>query len=201
MNLTTQIQFNENIYREQANVQLNLALDRSKYEHRNYPVFFISSLVIGILLLVFLGNGGAIIAGSILVLVGLIYMIAYLNYFIRLKRAKTDFDQQIDQEILRLKEINNEIEIQLTDEHFMYRDADVGSTVRWTLFKSYIIVGDLLLLILNNNDFSAHYIHESHVGTKNFEELKIFVTENIKAYPLEHRYKNNLNSNPELVDN
>ena len=192
--------FNEELFRRQAEIQYNIGLDKDKHHNRKYLIFISISLFLGLFFLSINPNGGGIIIGPFLLLVGLVYALVYLNYLLRVKKFKSNYKDIIDKEVERLGQQGRQFVVEMTDNKFSYNDGDYGATVRWTMFKSYIFLGDQIFLLVDDNQVSAYVIHKSQIGQENFGDLQLFIENTIPAYPHEHRYKSKTNINPDILD-
>lgn len=200
MNIKVKFSFNEELYRFQTKLQYAISIDKTKHKNKEYLIFTFGSLALGFFFLYFLFDGAGMIIGPLLVITGCGYGLYYIVYRSSIKKAKIIYEKVIEDEVTRLKEMDELIEMEFTDEHLYYNDIDFGHKFPWKKIKSFLFVDNIIFLVLNNDNFSCFAIHETLIGSENFMELTKYVESNLQLYPHDHRYKSTSKSNPDLID-
>ena len=195
-----QYQFNEGVFREQMNLLLHLALKKNKAKAGSYLLFVGLCLTLGSLFLYFNSDGAGIVIGPLLLLTGLSYLIAYINYLVKINKIKVVFAKSINIEVERMRSSDSPVKLAISDEDFYYQDKDYEIRVKWNLIKSHLIMEGHVFLLLDLNTLSAYSISELNVGVSEFKEISTFVETKLQPHYLTPKKKQMVQNN-EILDN
>ena len=200
MKFTKTYKFDEDIFREQAEKQFNLSLRGNKDDKFNYKIFIILLFVGGILFIVLNSDGAGIIAGPLMIIIGAIYMSVYLNYLLKIRKAKTEYFKKVDEISEKYSSEKMEITNEVTDDYFRYSDKDSDIKLNWNHFKSFLLIGDFIFLVLKNAEFSAYHLNKHQIGSEKFEELLHYLPSKIDEFDAKLPSPKKIKSNSELID-
>lgn len=200
MNIITTYKFDENIFREQAEMQFDLSSAGNKDEKHNYKIFIILLFVGGILFLSVNADGAGIIAGPLMLIFGFIYLFIYINYLSKIKKVRKLYLNKIDEISQNYSAEKIEITNEITDYYFRHSDKDSDIKLNWKHFKSFMRIGDFLFLVLNEKEFSAYHLNRHQIGLEKFDELLNFLPSKLSEFNVNKSYPKKSKLNSELID-
>lgn len=196
-----QYQFNETVFREKMKLLVDLNLKHGKSKAGTYMTFVGLCLTFGIGFLFLDSSGTGLYLGPLLIVVGLIYLSAFIHYLVKIKKFREAFDKELQGEVDRLNSISGNITIMFSNEDFYYSDGDHETRLKWKLFKSYLLFDSHLFLVLNNSDLSGYTLSAFDLTNSDFSEISTFIETKLEPHYLSPKKEEKQDSGYEILDN
>lgn len=194
-------QFNESVFREKMKLLVDLNLKQGRSKAGSYLTFVGLCLTFGIGFLFLDSNGTGFYLGPLLIVVGLVYLSAFIHYLVKIKKFRVVFDHELQGEVDRLNSTGGLITIAFSDEDFYYSDGDHETRLKWKLFKSYLLFDSHLFLVLNNSDLSGYTLSAFDLSNADFTEICTFVDRILEPHYLSPKHSEKPDNNAQILDN
>src|SRR5688572_9480698 len=106
---------------------------------------------------------------------GLGILFLSLFYFIHFYKNKIRFLAKTKELISKYKNESGGIEIKITNSAITYRDVEIYSDMKWTVFSEYKLYNGYLILLIDNLYLSSIIINRNEISEAEFTELFDFV--------------------------
>lgn len=179
---------------------LGLALKNNKDKAGSYLLFVGLCLTFGSAFLYFNSKGPGIVIGPLLLVVGLFYLVAFINYIVKINKLKVVFEKSIKIEVERMNSPEGIVTLAFSDKDFYYQDKDYEVRVKWNLIKSHLITDGHVFLLLDLNTLSAYSISELYVGRSDFAEISKFIESKLQPHYLSPQKEKKHQNNDGLLD-
>ena len=106
---------------------------------------------------------------------GIGILLLSLFYFIHNYKNKIKFLARTKEILSKYKNENNGIEIRINETTVSYKDFDIYSELRWTVFTQYEFYKDYLILVMDSQYLTSIFVNRSEISEGQFTELFEFV--------------------------
>lgn len=178
-----ELPFNESLYRKQCKLRFELIW--KKLAERNKKGFYY-----GIPIILF---GAFFILkknelGYVFLVFGAYLLITSYRFNQHYKKAKGDYENDIDEEVVSfIKTINI---WEFNEEYLGYKDHKYETKIKWETFKDFKVIEDNIFLFLDAKNYHSYIISKKEVGEEAFDQLINFLNKKIKGQiPIQDRAK------------
>ena len=165
-----EIPFNEEIYKKQTSLHLNLHWNKILKKNKSNLLIAIVFFLLGVLAIY--GNGDV---GYVFVIFGIYGFIEFYRIHTAYQKSKKEFHKMIDNEIKGQIESNENSIWEFNEEYFRYKDYKCDTKINWKTFKSFRIIDDNLFLDLNMGIQSSYIMAKEEIGENSFQKATAFL--------------------------
>ena len=102
---------------------------------------------------------------------GIGILLLSLFYFIHTYKNKIKFLARTKEIVSKYKNENSGIEIKFNDTTVSYKDFEIYSELRWTVFTQYKLYRDYLILVMDSQYLTSIFVNRSEISEVQFTEL------------------------------
>ncbi len=173
--MTLEIPFNEDIYKRQTKLQLDLAWNTILKKHKTNLIVSIFFFLLGVFAIYGKGN-----IGYVFVLFSMYGFLEFYKINTAYKKNKKEFQQIVTNEIKGHIESKENSIWEFSDEYFRYKDYKFDVKINWNAFKSYRIIENNIFLDLNIGNKSSYIIGKEEIGEDSFQKIINLLDKKIK---------------------
>ncbi|TRZ42175.1 hypothetical protein [Robertkochia solimangrovi] len=169
-----EIPFDEQIFKEQMNLNFNTAWNDNLKKNKKQLIWGIPMILLGGLIVY-----GENYLGFLFIAIGLQYLINFLNYNSHYKKTKQKLSELIESEVDGQKKANENCIWEFNEDHFRYKDYRFEGKIKWESFQKTRVVENNLFMDLNVGYHLSYILGEKEVGTEDFKKITEFVKNKI----------------------
>lgn len=167
--------FNENLSREQYQMQFKDVWEKYLKESKSILIWIFATSMLGFFML--LGENKL---GIFFLLYSLFLIFNYYNRYKHYKKSKKDFFRIVEFEISKHLENNDGTLWVFNENYFRYKDFQVDQKISWELFEGFKVINENLFLNLINSKGSGYIISKVELDEEKFNELIKFLEKKLK---------------------
>lgn len=165
-----EIPFNEEIYKKQTSLHLNLHWNKILKKNKSNLIIAIVFFLLGVLAIY--GNGNV---GYVFVIVGIYGFSDFYRIHAAYQKRKKEFQEMVNDEIMGQMEANENSFWEFNEEYFRYKDYKYDTKINWKTFKSFRIIEDNIFLDLNMGIQSSYIMAKDEIGENSFQKAINFL--------------------------
>ena len=164
-----ELQFDENIFREQNQIWFNSVWSKNIKKNRNGFFYGIPFILLGILIV----KGGNEL-GFLFIGIGLFLIITAYRYYSHYKKRNKFYYDTIESEIEKYK-LNKNSVFEFIEEYFLYKDYRLEVKYKWSIFRGFKLTGENLFIFFDIEKVNPYIIGKIEVGNENFDKIIEFL--------------------------
>ncbi len=170
-----ELQFNEEIYKKQIELLYKIGYGRKRKYLNNSNYLGIIFVFLGTIAV--LGNGNI---GYLFILIGLYNLIAYYNFYFKLKKINRNVEAEKLNTIREFSK-NPRVVFEFNHDDFIYSDYKTNLKVNWDEFLTFFEKNENIFLM--SKSFQPFIFGKSEVGNEMYHEIINFVETKMKRLP------------------